>query len=393
MFLDLPAAITSDPLVLNEPVGRKLSRLHRNRHRCAWLYENPDTSTFRYRVLNMIEALEAEAGRGIAAAWFSASELDELEHELEKLAVLVVARYRYSMRLHQIVMRARHLGVKVIFESDDLVFDPCFVPLITDTLAQDLSSPNMWDHWFAYVGRLHAASLLCDEGLTTNEFLGKRLASSMSGKPVSVIPNFLNRRQQQYSQALLAAKRHSGWRRDGHVTIGYFSGSPTHRKDFAVAAPAIARLLKRDPGVRVRVAGYLDSTGPLQAFAERVEVLPHMDYVALQRAIAEVEINIAPLQDNTFTNCKSELKFFEAAIVGTWTIATPTYTFARAIDDGRTGRLAHAHQWDEALNEAVELARDSKSYVDRAELAAEQVQLRYGWDRWGDAIQNVVAPT
>ena len=62
---------------------------------------------------------------------------------------------------------------------------------------------------------------------------------------------------------------------------------------------------------------------------ERIEVCPLQDFVNLQRLIGEVEINIVPLQDNAFTNCKSELKYFEAAIVETVTVATPTYTFSR----------------------------------------------------------------
>ena len=113
-----------------------------------------------------------------------------------------------------------------------------------------------------------------------------------------------------------------------------------------------------DPGVDVRV--------PLQ------------DHLNLQRVIAEVEINIAPLQDNTFTNCKSELKFFEAAAVGTRTVATPTFTFRRAIRDGETGRLARTHEWDEALAEGVILLRDPERYAPIAEAAA--VYDAYGWD-------------
>jgi glycosyltransferase involved in cell wall biosynthesis len=387
MFVDLPAAQMSDPAALSVPVGQKVQQLHRHRRRCAWLYENPDTSTFRYRVLNMIEAVNAPADRPLAVSWFSAGELAELEQEIEHLSVLVVARYRYSMRLHQLVMKARHYGVRVLFESDDLVFDPKYIPLIADTLAQDLGSLQMWDQWFAYIGRLGAAARLCEGGISTNAFLAQRLQTTLGGGSVAVVPNFLNRRQQSFSAELLEAKRRGGWRRDGHVTIGYFSGSPTHRKDFAVAAPALARLLDHDPRVRVRVAGYLDSTGPLQRHADRVEVMPHMDYVALQRAIAEVEINIAPLQDNVFTNCKSELKFFEAAVVGTWTIATPTYTFERAIDDPRMGRLARAHEWDDALAEAMDLVHAPQAYMERAEFAAEQVVRRYGWDQWGNEIE------
>ena len=56
-----------------------------------------------------------------------------------------------------------------------------------------------------------------------------------------------------------------------------------------------------------------------------------------------------PLQYNAFTNCKSELKYFEAAVVGTQTIASPMFTYARAIRHGENGYLAQAHQWADRI--------------------------------------------
>ena len=88
-----------------------------------------------------------------------------------------------------------------------------------------------------------------------------------------------------------------------------------------------------------------------------------MHYVELQRSIAEVEVNIAPLQHNAFNVCKSDLKFFEAAVVGTWTVASHTPSLDAAVDDGVTGRLARDHEWDGALAEAVDLARDTERYA------------------------------
>ena len=105
-----------------------------------------------------------------------------------------------------------------------------------------------------------------------------------------------------------------------------------------------------------------------------------MDFLELQRSIAEVEVNIAPLQHHPFTSCKSELKYFEAAAVGTWTVASATPAFADAIDDGRTGRLARAHEWDDALAEAVD-AGPGPCGVRRARGGtAARAHERYAWD-------------
>ena len=391
MFVDLPKAPAETAARWNVPIDLRLRTLFSRPRRVAWLYENPDTSTFRYRAFNMVEALAADPAQRIGATWFSGDELAQVERICSKLETIVVARFRYSAALDRLLTHARRAGVRILFDSDDLVFDLDYAHLVADTLAQDTESSATWDYWFAYMGRLNAAARLCDGGITTNQYLGTRMSKTLEGKPVSVIPNFLNRQQQAYSLALLEAKRSIGWRRQGPLTVGYFSGSPTHNRDFAIAAPSLAHLLATDPDVRVRVVGYLDKTGPLAHFKDRIEILPHMDYVSLQRAIAEVEINIAPLQENAFTNCKSELKFFEAAAVGTWTIATPTSTFRAAIDDGKTGRLARAHEWGAALDEAVALTRDTAAYIDRAEEAARFACRTYGWDQLTSTIVRAVS--
>ena len=71
-----------------------------------------------------------------------------------------------------------------------------------------------------------------------------------------------------------------------------------------------------------------------------------------RRAIAETDINLAPLEPgNPFCEAKSELKFFEAAIVGVPTIASATEPFAAAIEDGVSGLLATDTQgWRRALD-------------------------------------------
>ena len=60
-----------------------------------------------------------------------------------------------------------------------------------------------------------------------------------------------------------------------------------------------------------------------------------------------------PLQHNLFTNCKSELKYFEAAAIGTATIASPTFAFRHAIEDGVNGWLATAPYWEERIGAAL----------------------------------------
>jgi glycosyltransferase involved in cell wall biosynthesis len=386
MFPFLTAgALPYDPPWEREPLEFRLAALKRDTTTIVWLYEKPDTSTFRYRVYNMVEAIASDPARRAKATWFAVDEIAALLPRLAEIDTLVLARVRYAADVARLISAAKAQGVRILFDCDDLVFDTRYVHLLLDTLDQDTKPAAAWDWWFAYVGRLEATARLCDGGITTNRFLAEQLAETVPG-PVCIVPNFLNRRQQEVSETLLAAKRARGFAGEGPVTIGYFSGTPSHNRDFAIVTPALARVLDRDPDVRVQVVGFMDATGPLAAHVGRVDRIPLHDWINLQRLIAEVEINIAPLQENVFTNCKSELKFFEAAIVGTWTLATPTMPFKRAIRSTDMGRLTRAEDWDLALAEAVTLVRCPTRYAPLAEANAAAVREAYGWDRFADRI-------
>jgi glycosyltransferase involved in cell wall biosynthesis len=386
MFPFLTAgALPYDPHWERESLESRLAAIDRDAPCIVWLYEKPDTSTFRYRVYNMVEAVASDPAQRATAAWFAVDEIASLLPRLSAIDTLVLARVRYDASVARLIAAAKAQGVRVLFDCDDLVFDTRYVHLLLDTLDQDTKPAAAWDWWFAYVGRIEATARLCDGAITTNRFLAEQLTETVTG-PVCIVPNFLNRRQQEVSETLLAAKRARGFTGEGPVTIGYFSGTPSHNRDFAIVTPALARLLDRDPDVRVQIVGFMEAIGPLAAHADRVNRVPLHDWINLQRLIAEVEINIAPLQENVFTNCKSELKFFEAAIVGTWTLATPTMPFKRAIHSADMGRLTRTEDWDRALAEAVTLVRCPARYAPLAEATAAAVRDGYGWDRFADRI-------
>ncbi|WP_261526198.1 glycosyltransferase [Burkholderia multivorans] len=149
----------------------------------------------------------------------------------------------------------------------------------------------------------------------------------------------------------------------------------------------LARLLDRYSELRLTIVGYLEPGPYLQRHADRINRHSLQDFVNLQRLIASTEINIAPLIDNTFTNCKSELKYFEAAITGTLTVATPTYTFNEAIRDGRNGYLSKSHEWEEKLETAIARLGSPDSYSDIARRAFNECKSLYGWDRQADKIR------
>jgi glycosyltransferase involved in cell wall biosynthesis len=361
----------------------------KNRH-VLYFYEHPDTSTFRYRVFNMVESLNAAPDLDISASWFSLVDSERMDKFIDRADVLVLCRARYGPSVDRILSRARLGKIPVFFDIDDLVFNSDFVALIIDSLDQDSSVEKIWDNWFAYTGRYGTTLKSCDAAITTNHFLADRIADYAPRLKPHVIPNFLNRSQQERSDVIWDAKLKSDFKHDDNITIGYFSGTPTHNRDFQVAIDGIAEIMDNDPRIILRVVGFLNTDGSMLRHRERIEFFPLQDFLNLQGLIGGAEINIAPLQNNTFTNCKSELKYFEAAIVGTLTVASPTFTFSNSMRDGESGFLASAQQWREKIEVGCQMIFDNDKYTSMAKRAHDQAISSYGWDRFAGKIASVL---
>ncbi|WP_207803052.1 glycosyltransferase [Roseicella frigidaeris] len=379
MFPNGPPAIRyKDPW--SQSFAERLAALSRGSPRVAWFYERPDTSTFRYRCFNMVEALGL-AEPGVGASWFSAADLEWADRIIDRADTIVICRARYTPAFARLIGAAKSRGRRVLFDVDDLIFDTRFTHLVLDTLDQNTTDTDL-DFWFAAMSRIGETMRLCDGVILTNDFLARR-ATDFCGLPTWVVPNFLNGVQLDLSARIVERKRATGWRRDGRIHLGYFSGTPSHNRDFAIVADTLAELLQRDRRLTLRIVGFLEPRGRLAGMGERIERFPLQDFLNLQRLIGEVELNLVPLQDNTFTNCKSELKVFEASIVGTVSVASPSFTLRRAIEEGETGYLAPAHRWEEVLLRAIDRLDD---YPHMAESALAAAEARYSPARQAAAI-------
>jgi glycosyltransferase involved in cell wall biosynthesis len=358
--------------------------------RVAYIYELEDTSTFRYRVFNMVEALRARPDLGISATWFTRTEFHVDQSFVDDSDVIVICRTRYDEGVARLVERAHARGTKVFYDVDDLVFDLSLVHYIMEAIGASTSSEDSWNYWYSYIGRLRATLDLCDGAIATTEPLAERLRSATGGLPCEVIPNTLNRLQTEVSTMLLEQKRASGYQRDEWVTIGFLSGSPSHSRDLQVASPALAAAMQHFPDLRIQMVGFADTNDVLRPYADRIDHAPLQDYLNLQRITASCEFCIVPLSLNMFTRCKSGLKFFEAGAVECPIIATPIPSYAASITDGVDGFLAASHEWREKLEAAyVMTAAGSGLYQEMAEAARGASLDRYGYQTNADRIAEV----
>lgn len=333
-----------------QPLRERLGMFKPETHRVAYFAPKPDSGSFRYRCYNMSQALNQHSSQ-VSASYFFLSDLAHLPDLSLSADSLVVFRTPYDTDVHRVITSFVRAGKKVYFDIDDLVFDTEFAPLVTSNLNYKLWGKDI-DQWFAFIANIGASMKLAHHVITTNEYIRDR-ATDFSGLPASVIPNSLNNEQLAASENALKLKKP----RTGKpgLSLGYFSGSHSHAKDFAVAAAEIAEFLESSPHSRLTILGHLALPKELETLQSRVDRKEFMNFIDLQSALSSVDVNLVPLQLSPFTFSKSELKYFEAAVVETVSLATPTPVFASIIDDGHNGFLAGAGQWTLKLREIEQL--------------------------------------
>ena len=324
----------------------------------VYIVEDTKSAQFRYRVYNIMRAMEYE-DISWQAVYFLKSEIKKAQKYLDEGDLFVILRQSAKdNEILDLIKEIHKKNKKVLFDIDDLVFDFRYLRL----LMHSTGSRNIL-YWAAYIYGIRRIAKRVDGFLTTNDFLAKKIKQSFS-KPCEVIPNSLNDKQIRLFDP--KKKKHPGF------VVGYFSGSPTHRKDFRVAEAGLIEFLNKHDDASLWVVGFMEFSGPMWKMirANKVTILDFANYLKMQVQLSEVDVNIAPLVENDFTNCKSELKFFEAAAAETTTIASPTYAFKKVISDGKNGLLAESDEWYKKLEylynnprENARIAKNARKYV------------------------------
>lgn len=313
---------------------------------------------YRYRCQQACEQLRKDG----AVANVMRIEDPRLLRTLRRYGVIVLFRLPWSEQVASVVHEARAAGIPLVFDIDDLTFDPEFASLMP------FRRRYTAEKWAATYGRqmtsLRRTLDACDVFVGSTRELAEQAARL--GKTAHVHPNVVPDFYLELGKWLSPLKRDPTRR----PTIGYFSGSDTHDEDFESIGPALERVLREVPGARLLVVGYLELGRRHPILAQRATRLPYMHWKDFAVAYAACHVTLAPLSvRNSFTDCKSALKFFEAGAFSTPVVATPIREMRDAIVHGETGYLAETE--DEWVRSVVTcLDPGASSRVGRAARAA-----------------------
>lgn len=326
----------------------------------AFLYPVFDASTFRYRGFNVAETLEYSfRWYGV---YFEVSEMEKLLHELDEIDILVIIRCAWNPELAKFIEMVKAKGIKLCYDVDDLIYSAKYMPSLAEALG--LSEESEWNFWFGLMERNYAIAQKCDAFITTNGYLSDYLQTDF-GKNCYIIKNYLNWLQEDVSSEYFRAKQQVDAQKP--FEIGYFSGSPTHLNDLLIIMPELVSFLENHENTLFQIVGYMDLPKEYKYLVEKkkIQFVPFQTFIGLQYQQARVDVNVVPLLNNEFSNCKSELKYFESAIVGTITCATPSYTYAGAISSGENGYLCEKGEWLPVFEKLYEqgVSREQQEYI------------------------------
>lgn len=315
---------------------------------------DPDTPGHTYRISRYANAVKA---MGAAITELSVTSAFDNLDEIFSANVLIVWRATWGHQLASIYAAARKAKIPIIFDIDDLLIDPNLAKIeIVDGIRTTGSTERAAADFFEL---LQISMEKADYCSAPTNFLAKYMCSL--GKRTFHLPNGFDEHV-WYASRLALRKRLASYH-DGLIRIGYAGGSRTHQKDFAKIADVIARLLRARPNCRLVLfrKGSLPCTDieefpALVAVSQQIEWRELVPLHELPREMARFDINIAPLDvGNAFCEAKSELKFFESALVEVPIVASPTQTFREAIEDGKTGFLASdENSWQNILSKLLD---------------------------------------
>jgi len=296
----------------------------------------------RYRVFNMIEALKE---RGIQCDWnYEIDEYIYTEEYLNHYQVAVMFRCGWSERMERLIELLKKIQVTVVFDVDDLVFDPDIAETIAMYNDMTEEEKRSYMHGLEMVNRILR---MCDYCTASTNYLCSYINKKYK-KPCFLIPNGINREQIRIAESLPV---YSGRIR----YIGYLSGTQTHQKDFLAVASALKKVLDVHPDVYLKIVGFLDVTEYFPGYENRIIQCGFVDWKKLLGETADLYINLAPLDINTpYSHAKSQLKFFEAALCGVPTVCSPTEPYCDVIRSGENGFLAEGEEaWVTAIEKLL----------------------------------------
>jgi O-antigen biosynthesis protein len=254
-------------------------------------------------------------------------------------------RSLYTPQIKKILAEITTQNKTFSFDTDDLVFDKKHLKHMDYFQKMNKFEKKLYENGVGKEILTHPNLAFCT---TTTDYLAEKLAKFTP--TVHKIENKLSLKDKKVVDKVFAKFN----RNDKIITLGYFSGTASHNKDFATITEPLLYILKKHANVNLLIAGPLDTDPRFGAFKSQIIRKKFTNRKNHFCNISKIDINLAPLEiNNPFCESKSELKFFEAGILKVPTIASATKSF-EFIENGITGFKAERKKdWSHFIEKLI----------------------------------------
>lgn len=301
-----------------------------------------------------------QSGKYIASSYFGQS----IERETVLNSNIVVLQRQADPAFFDIINMAHSNGGKVIFDLDDNLW----------------AIPN-----YNYAVKFYNKHILGSMA----KVIAACDAVTVSTKPLGQFLSRFNRNMFIIKNRVETTSSVRPVHDDGKVRIGW-AGSPNHGTgDFdSKFLHAVKEIMNKYPQVQFEFMGYIPPA--LEGLVVKKDICDVKVYIDTINTFGW-DIGLAPIADNYFNICKSNLKWLEWSMCNIPTIASNVYPYTNSIVNGTNGFLAtKSTEWISAMSTLIENVELRKQI---AKNAYEQVRREFCFynDSFVEDWDNVIA--
>ena len=293
----------------------------------------------KYRVVQKLELLH---GQGIDCHMSHVDDQVRVYQLMQTATHLLLYRVASSPVVDGYLAEARRLGLVLAYDIDDPIFDA--ETYRENRNLETLSEAEREQLLDSAVMHLEVMRE-CQHQFVSTCGMAERV-KALLGVEAAIWPNVVDAETaqlaEQHEDRLPAARE--------ETVVAYMSGSRAHDRDFESVAPVLAEMLEQHPTVVLMLVGYVEVPACLEPYGDRLRRIPFGNYHEYFAALARAQIVVVPLLIDRFNECKSAIRFYEAALLNIPVVASRVGQFSEVIEPGVNGFLAaDADEWRTAL--------------------------------------------